>query len=163
MAYFISQLHSIPTELLVASSTAPTRETWFDFYKQLESTLFPYLWRHQKTWIREHFEPVLTGELHLSYTPVLIHADLEVYHILFDPATQSLSGIIDFGTADLGDPATDIAVLLDNYGEAIVRCLVKNYPELTNLIYRARFIAGTAMLQWTLAGVQNNRLLGNCS
>ena len=96
---------------------------------------------------------MLTSELDLNYTPVIIHGDLGVYHILFDPTTQSISRIIDFGTAGLGDPATDVAVLLGNYGEEFVRCLV--YPGLTHLIDRARFIAGTAMLQWALAGVQN--------
>ena len=63
-----------------------------------------------------------------------------------------MSGIIDFGTAGLGDPASDMAVLLSNYGESMVRAI---YPGLTHLMDRARFIAGTAMLQWALAGVQN--------
>ena len=156
---FHKQLHSIPPNRLatvgISSSSVLSREAWVQFYEQVENTLFPYLWRHQKTWIREHFEPVLTGELDLNYTPVLIHGDLGIYHILFDPTTQSISGIIDFGTAGLGDPATDIAVLLDNYGEELVRCL-EDYPGLTHLVDRARFIAGTAMLQWALAGVQNH-------
>ena len=155
---FHKQLHSIPLDKLaqagISSSSVLSREAWVEFYEQLENTLFSCLWRHQKTWIREHFKPVLTGELDLNYTPVLIHGDLGFYHILFDSTTQSISGIIDFGTAGLGDPVMDIAVLLSNYGETIVR--LKFYPGLTNLIDRARFIAGTAMLQWALAGVRNN-------
>jgi len=57
--------------------------------------------------IHELFAPVVSVNL-TSATPVLID-DLPVYHILFDPISESISGLIDFGTG-LGDPACDIAV-----------------------------------------------------
>jgi aminoglycoside phosphotransferase (APT) family kinase protein len=97
---------------------------------------------------------VVSGELDLSYTPVLIDGDKAVYHILFDPISQKISGLIDFGTAGLGDPACDIAVQLGNYGESIVRRMESDYPMLPDVIDRARFWVGTLELQWALAGIK---------
>ncbi|NMG19944.1 hypothetical protein DP116_10915 [Brasilonema bromeliae SPC951] len=159
LARFHQQLHSIPNEVLVnaevpSSGAARSREDWLELYEQVQETLFPHLWRHQQTWIHELFAPVITGELDLSYTPVLIDGDKAVYHILFDSVSESISGVIDFGTAGLGDPACDIAVQLGNYGEGIVRRMESDYPMLPEVIDRARFWVGTLELQWAFAGIK---------
>ncbi|KAB8331668.1 phosphotransferase [Scytonema tolypothrichoides VB-61278] len=159
LARFHQQLHSIPNEVLVnaevpSSGAARSREDWLELYEQVQETLFPHLWRHQQTWIHELFAPVITGELDLSYTPVLIDGDMAVYHILFDSVSESISGVIDFGTAGLGDPACDIAVQIGNYGEGIVRRMESDYPMLSEVIDRARFWVGTLELQWAFAGIK---------
>ena len=156
---FHQQLHSIPSEVLLNaglsfSGVERSREDWLKFYDRVQEILFPYLWSHQQTFIHELFAPIITGELNLSYTPVLIHGDLATYHILFDPFSETISGLIDFGTAGLGDPACDFAVLLSNYGESIVQRMQSNYPLLTNFINRSRFLMGTVELQWSLAGIK---------
>jgi aminoglycoside 2''-phosphotransferase len=161
LATYHQQLHSIPTEVLAAagifsSDAARSRQDWLQLYEEVQETLFPYLWRHQQTWIHELFAPVVSGELDLSYTPVLIDGDLPVYHILFDHESQSISGMIDFGVAGLGDPACDIATQLGNYGENVVQRMTSNYPMLPNVINRARFWVGTLELQWALIGVKYN-------
>lgn len=159
LAIFHQQLHSIPNQVLIDagisdSDTKRSREDWLQLYEEVQEILFPYLWRHQKTWVHELFTPVVTGELDLNYTPVLIDGDKAVYHILFDNETESISGLIDFGTAGLGDPACDIAVQLGNYGESIVSRMESDYPMLRNIIDRARFWAGTFELQWAVAGLK---------
>lgn len=159
LAIFHQQLHSIPNEVLVnakisSSGAARTREDWLQLYEEVQETLFPHLWRHQQTWIHELFAPVVTGELDLSYTPVLIDGDKPVYHILFDPVTENISGMIDFGTAGLGDPACDIAVQLGNYGENIVQRMQGNYLMLAEHIDRARFWVGTLELQWANCAIK---------
>lgn len=163
LARFHQQLHSIPNEVLVnagvsSSGAKRSRKDWLQLYEQVQETLFPHLWRHQQTWIHELFAPVITGELDLSYTPVLIDGDKPVYHILFDPISESISGLIDFGTAGLGDAACDIAVQLSNYGESIVWRMESDYPMLPDIIDRARFWVGTLELQWALAGVKFNNI-----
>lgn len=62
---------------------------------------------------------------------------------------------MDFGTAGVGNPAIDLAVLLDSHGEAVVKRLSQYYPAAEQLIDQARFRAGVTWLQWALAGVQN--------
>ncbi|MBE9170281.1 aminoglycoside phosphotransferase family protein [Pleurocapsales cyanobacterium LEGE 06147] len=125
LGQFYQQLHSIPRDAIAASNIASSvaersREEMLDLYEQVQQILFPHLWKHQRTWIHEHFEPLVSGSLNLDSSAVLIHGDLGCYHILFDPNKQLLSGIIDFGTAGMGDPAIDLASLLDNHGEALV-------------------------------------------
>lgn len=161
LATFLCQLHNIPTKVLteagVSSSGAKrSREDWLQLYAQVQETLFPYLWNHQQTWVHELFAPVASGELDLSYKPVLIHGDLALDHILFDAVSESISGVIDFGTAGFGDRSCDIAVQLCNYGEGIVWRMEKDYPLLREVIDRSRFWAGTIELQWALAGMKYN-------
>jgi aminoglycoside phosphotransferase (APT) family kinase protein len=50
--------------------------------------------------------------------PVLLHNDLGVEHVLVDPATRAVTGIIDWADAALGDPAYDHAKLLRDLGPA---------------------------------------------
>ncbi|MEA5502661.1 phosphotransferase [Halotia wernerae UHCC 0503] len=161
LATFHQQLHSIPSEVLAASGVSfsnavRSRKDWLQLYNDVQETLFPHLWRHQQTWINELFAPVVSGELDLNYTPVLIHGDLPIYHILFDHQSQNISGMIDFGVAGLGDPACDIATQIGNYGENIVQLMESDYPILGDVINRARFWVGTLELQWSLMGVKYN-------
>jgi aminoglycoside 2''-phosphotransferase len=60
------------------------------------------------------------------FKPVLIHGDFTSDHILFDQKINRLSGIIDFGDAQIGDPANDIAKLWE-YGESFVDSVLKKY------------------------------------
>lgn len=56
----------------------------------------------------------------------------------------------------MGNPAIDLAALLDNHGEAVLKRLSKYYPNMEALINQARFRAGLVWLQWALIGVQHN-------
>ncbi|MCP2014320.1 aminoglycoside 2''-phosphotransferase [Deinococcus sp. HSC-46F16] len=159
---FLQQLHAVPQDEVEAAGVGPsdatrTREDWLAFAGEVEDALFPLLMRHQREAFREVFGPVRSGALDLSHTPRLIHGDLGVYHVLFDPGAGRLSGVIDFGTAGLGDPALDLAVLLGNYGESLVAPVLPTYPELGDHLDRARFWVGTLEWQWALAGVVGGR------
>lgn len=159
LGQFYQQLHSIPGDVIAASGITVSvaersREEMLNFYEQVQQILFPFLWKHQRTWIHEHFEPLVSGSLNLDTSAALIHGDLGCYHILLDPERQVLSGIIDFGTAGMGNPAIDLAALLDNHGEALLKRMSKYYSGVERLIDQARFRAGVVWLQWALMGVQ---------
>lgn len=159
---FLRQLHAVSRDEVATAGIGPsdatrTREDWLAFAGQVEGRLFPLLMRHQREAFLDLFGPVRRGELDLGYTPRLIHGDLGVYHVLFDPDAGRLSGIIDFGTAGLGDPALDLAVLLGNYGESLVAEVLPASPELAQHLDRARFWVGTLEWQWALAGVVDGR------
>lgn len=112
--------------------------------------------RHQRSAISSHFKPVLSDNLDMDYRPAFINGDIGCYHILFNEEKKALSGIIDFGTAGIGDPATDIAVLLGQYGETLLELMLSGYPSASQYMERARFWAGTFELQWALAGIKND-------
>ncbi|MCU0569862.1 MAG: phosphotransferase [Oculatellaceae cyanobacterium Prado106] len=160
LGQFLQQLHSISSEGTAASPLPPsiaerTPEDLLALYEQVQQILFPYLWKHQQTWVHEHFQPLVNGTLDFQRSSALIHGDLGCYHILFDPERQCLSGIIDFGTAGIGHPAIDLAALLDTHGEAVLKRMAQYYPITESLIDQARFRAGTVWLQWALMGIQH--------
>jgi aminoglycoside 2''-phosphotransferase len=105
--------------------------------------------------VAHHFAPVRTARLDLGYRPVLIHGDLAQYHILVRDETLELTGILDFGTAGLGDPAGDFAVVISMYGERFLQRLARTDPAVAEALDRARFWAGTMELQWALAGLRS--------
>jgi len=156
---FLRDLHAIPRAELAGlppSDAVRTREDWLAFHGQVREVVYPLLFRHQRQAVDDLFAPVAAGRLTLEVEPVLIHGDLAPYHILVAPDGRNLAGIIDFGTAGPGDPATDIATLLACYGERLVREMAPAIALDPALMERARFWAGTMELQWALAGIRHN-------
>lgn len=159
LGLFLSTLHDIPESELTGVRTSDamrSQEEWLSFAERVEAKLFPDLMQYQRALVVNRFYHVRSGGLNLEFEPALIHADLAPYHLLFDPETRRLAGVIDFGTGGIGDPAVDIACLLCQYGESVVRQLAPYYPKLEPCIDRARFWAGTLELQCALAGIENN-------
>jgi aminoglycoside 2''-phosphotransferase len=159
LADFLYQLHTIPQaeleqDAIGRSDAQRTPEDWEQFYADMERELFPLLWRDQRAWVAHHFEPLRSGRLDLGYRPVLIHGDLAQYHILFQEASMDLTGIIDFGTAGLGDAADDFGIMISMYGERFLRRAARTYPAIADGLDRARFLAGAVELQWALAAMR---------
>jgi aminoglycoside 2''-phosphotransferase len=110
---FLLTLHSQPmedeTRARLPLTRAPCRRAdWLDIRHRVQERVYPLLLVHQRQWAEGLFDSVPGDEREFDYRPVLIHGDLGPYHILFDRASRRVSGIIDFGTAGLGDPATDL-------------------------------------------------------
>lgn len=113
--------------------------------------------RHQRDYVDSVLAPIVNGNLMMNYTPALVNGDFSPYHVLFSPTLKRLSGVIDFGTVGLGDPAVDVTTSLYNYGEHFVKRLLPYYPELEQYLERARFWKSTLELQWVLATVRTNK------
>jgi aminoglycoside 2''-phosphotransferase len=75
--------------------------------------------------------------------------------LLCDPTEGALIGVIDFGTAGTGDPAQDFGMLINMYGESLVRRLSLHYKGIPDLVERARFYAGQLELFWMLGGLRS--------
>ena len=160
LADFLRQLHAIPPEELVAqhipaSDAARPQGHWLQMFENVERDVFPFLWTHQKEWVRAQFEPVLDGALSMSHDPVLIHGDLAPYHILWDSRKGRVNGIIDFGTSGVGDPASDFGAIISNYGERLLRRMARYYPAIRKHLDRSRFRAAVIELEWALKGIRS--------
>ena len=156
LADFLRVLHTIPMAESVPPTSAPVKyETWLTIRQEVEEKIYPLLMAHQIDWATQLFERMLSDRSNFDYQPCLIHGDLGPYHLLFDAGTNRLTGLIDFGVAGLGDPATDVGNLLQVYGESFVSRLQRQYPELELLLKRARFYAQALELQWVLAGLKS--------
>ncbi|MEJ2291456.1 MAG: phosphotransferase [Deinococcales bacterium] len=156
---FLAELHAVPAEEaetvgVGASPTVRDRPWWLAFLERVRERVAPYLVAHQRDWLERWFEPVLSGELLFDDAPRLVHGDLAPDHLLVEASAPRLSGVLDFGTAGLGDPAVDLAALLYHYGESLVAPVLVDAPDLTACLPRARFWAGTLELQWALAALE---------
>jgi aminoglycoside 2''-phosphotransferase len=156
---FLHQLHTIPIDEAQARGVKPsvtvrTAGDWLQLYDDTQRELFPLLMPFARDWVHQHFAPLMADNTWLDYQPAFMNGDLASYHLLYQPETRRLNGVIDFGTAGLGDPACDFGCLIDQYGESFVRRLGRYYAGLDDLIERARFWAGTLELQWALGGLR---------
>lgn len=159
LATFLKQLHNVPADKIfefdIPNSEVPnTYKDWVNLYHHLQEDVLPELPSHTQEWAKKHFEVFLDNKSNFAYEPKLIHGDLGAYHILFDKHKNCISGIIDFGTAGLGDPAMDIAVLIYNYGEDFLSELYQTYPELNSYSHRAKFYVEAFELQCVLSKAQ---------
>lgn len=160
LATFLRQLHAIPRpeveqQAIGRSDAQRSRDDWLAFYGALERELFPILMPDARAWVRGHFAPVLDGRLSLEHEPALIHGDLAGYHLLHAPAQRRLTGVLDFGTAGLGDPAVDFASIIGEFGETVLRRMSLYDPAIVAALDRARFLADTLELQWALTGLRS--------
>jgi aminoglycoside phosphotransferase (APT) family kinase protein len=74
---------------------------------------------------------------------VVVHSDLAVEHILFDPATGEVTGIIDWTEIALGDPSVDLACFYHWGGAPAVASALAHYDGRCDggVLARARFLA----------------------
>ena len=155
---FLYDLHTVPTADLdwdAPATLAPvSRETWLDIYDRVVEKVSPLLLPHQLQWMEALFDQGLGKPDFFDFDPVLVHGDLAPYHILYLPDECVLNGVIDFGVAGLGDPATDLGSLINYYGETLVTKIKPHYPMYEALLPRARFYAEAIELQWVLLGVE---------
>ena len=68
---------------------------------------------------------------------------------------HALTGIIDFGSAGLDDPAVDFAAA-STLGPDILTDSPPTYPEVQGALVRAAFYKGTFALQEVLFGIEND-------
>jgi len=164
LAQFLRQLHAIPMSELehneIAATPAPGKNAdWIQLYEQVKELLFPHMARHVRECVERQFAPLLDGSLDMeAYDPVLVHADLGYYHVLFDPEGGRITGILDFGCAGLGDPAVDFGIVLHVYGEQFLQRMSAHDPGIARCIDRARFGAGTGEMRWAATAVKLNKL-----
>lgn len=154
LGQFLYQLHQIAAADLPHTLAPITVDAWRGLSQRVRERIYPLLLPHQRSWAEELLSFAEKPENFIG--PVsLIHGDLAPYHILYNPKTQKLSGVIDFGVAGLGDPASDLGCLLQNYGLGFVQRMSSAYPDLKEYLPRARFYAQAIELQWVLLGLES--------
>ena len=156
VAGFLKALHSVPVEELgIELPLHDTHEESADIYARIREKLFGFMRPDARAWAAGHFEGFLLDAGSCDYQPVLKHSDFGPSNILFDQGAQCVTGIIDFGSSGLGDPAYDFAGLLSGYGEGFVELCTRAYPEVEGFMGRIRFYQGTFALLEALFGIEN--------
>jgi aminoglycoside phosphotransferase (APT) family kinase protein len=68
----------------------------------------------------------------------LVHGGLEARHVLVDPSTGSLSGVIDWTDSHLGDAARDFVFLVTWKGWQFAEEVLRLYPRAIDREFRTR-------------------------
>jgi aminoglycoside 2''-phosphotransferase len=155
LAGFLWELHHLPLDQFEANLPLnDLLQDWQKMYEEIRTLVFPKLSPESQDAISYHFETYLNQAAAHPFEPALRHGDFGSGNILYNPQTQSISGILDFGFAGLGDPALDIAAAM-TFGESFFNYYYAAYPQLDSLIERARFYKGTFALQEALYGLKH--------
>jgi aminoglycoside phosphotransferase (APT) family kinase protein len=138
---FLQCLHHIgAAEVgLPPASADPWRKLNEDLIQEFRERVVPLLAPKERASAETLFAAFLDDRSWSGLSPALVHRDLGPAHILMTPGGQ-LAGVIDWGDAQLGDPAIDFSWLLFGSPAEGERALLA-YGEPTNeaLRRRARF------------------------
>ena len=160
----LGALHAIPADG-AAEAGIPFRDAgawrreYAGFYRWIEREAFPTLAPVERRYAARLCEDFLRDDAHFRFRPVLLHRDLEAAHVLHDPASARITGILDWGDASAGDPAFDFAGLLADLGEPAARSVLDRYrgPKDSGMLDRARFYANVAPFYGIIYGRQLGR------
>lgn len=147
----LASLHAISGRKGAGRDLHPSRVPWRSrdlsaLRDRCERTLNQHLQPWQRDLLPDLFGAAIEAAKEGEQDPVLIHGDPGAGHLLCDQKTSLPSGLIGFGSAGLGDAAWDIGVLLYQFGEMLPELMKKSYPDLDDLLPRARLFAG--ILEW---------------
>ena len=159
LATFLKQLHSVPlTDIGIELPLVDTILEWTDMYSRIRASLFHHMRPDAQEWTAQHFETFLNDQSNFDYEPALRHGDIGPDNIIVDKASRAIKGVVDFGSAGLGDPAVDVAWIhyRSGVGETFLNAFSEVYPEIKGGLKRARFYAGTFALQQALFGIEND-------
>lgn len=165
LVLFLTQLQGVP--LGEAGDLAPRyiggewRGLYLGLREEVERLVAPRLSTEAALGLLGDFDGYIGEPANFKFSPCLIHHDLNSDYILHDPATGSLTGVIDWGDACIGDPAFDLTGLLIDYGPAFAEAVAAAKGDPFEYIGRARFyarIAGVHQALYDLNVVGNAHL-----
>jgi aminoglycoside 2''-phosphotransferase len=146
---FVSALHAVPLEEarrngIVSRDAASLREAYRGFFARVRANMLPLFTEQEQAAIVACWSGYLDDDACFTFTPTLVHRDLVAEHVLFDPATGHLTGVIDWGDAGIDDPAVDFAGMRRQLGEEFAQQMMAAYhPTLdATALRRMDFYAG---------------------
>ncbi|CAN5648878.1 phosphotransferase [soil metagenome] len=76
-------------------------------------------------------------------SPVLVHGDFAAEHVLVDPETESITGVIDWSDVSVSDPSLDLAGVFHWGGQRLLDAVLRTYdgPADDAALRRVRYLA----------------------
>jgi len=146
---FVRALHAVPLEEarrhgVVGRDAASLREAYRGFFAKVRANMLPFFTVQEQAGIVAFWSGYLDDDACFTFTPTLVHRDLVAEHVLFDPATGHLTGVIDWGDAGIDDPAVDFAGVRRQLGSEFAQQMLSAYhPALdATALRRMDFYAG---------------------
>ncbi len=125
---FLTTVHSFPIEKAkqLGIQQIDSFDSWQKRLTKIKKEVFPHIDENKQQWIITLFKNFLKTIAKAPIKSVLTHSDIMPEHIIVDPKTHTLSGIIDFGDILIADPAYDFTFLA-RYGQDFLNECYKNY------------------------------------
>jgi aminoglycoside 2''-phosphotransferase len=146
---FVSALHAVPLEEaqrhgVVGRDAASLREAHRRFFATVRANMLPLFTAQEQAAIVALWSRYLQDDTCFTFTPTLVHRDLDTEHVLGDPVTGDLTGVIDWGDAGIDDPAVDFAGVRRQLGEDFSRQMLAAYRHSLDatVLRRMDFYAG---------------------
>lgn len=96
-----------------------------------------------------------------AYTLVFSHNDLGIEHVLVDPVTWAVTGVIDWSDAAIVDPAYDFGLLYRDLGPAALDVAIRGYRTDVNDVAavadRAVFYARCSVFEDLMYGIETGQ------
>ena len=141
LAGFLAALHALPVDVALGAGVPGGAEAWRARQEELVADLVakvsPLLPERERDIARAVFDAFLADAASFDFEPAPIHYDVGPTHLLAR-ADGSLTGVIDWGDAWVGDPAADLAWALQGAGPAFARAVADVYPVTEAVRVRAR-------------------------
>ncbi len=121
IAELIEGVHAFP----VARARELGIETWdlradfTDDLKAVRAEVLPLLPESEASVLLRAWENYLGDDANFDYRPALTHADVSLDHLLV--TGTEITGLIDFGDVEIGDPDYDLCYLYPDAGPEFVR------------------------------------------
>jgi aminoglycoside phosphotransferase (APT) family kinase protein len=156
----LTALHAAPTEPMAALVDVDDRP--LAEWRREAAETFATLAREMPVAHRRPVEAFLEAPPPAGgWTPVFSHNDLGIEHVLVDPDTGMVTGVIDWSDAAIVDPAIDVGLLYGDLGPAAARAALGSYRtevnDLATLEERARFYARCRVFEDLAYGLQTGR------
>ena len=155
----LTTLHSTPESLLGGSNLRDKdgNQRWDSFSEDVRSVLKPWItssvWNRSNRKLNKSIEKINR----FQYEPVLRHGDFGFGNFVFDGRSR-LAGVIDFGSAGMGDPAMDVASLTasNGPGDSMIDYVRQAYLLTDDLLHRARIYRETFALEHAVLGAKSD-------
>lgn len=136
---FLTAMHSFPVETAkqLGIQQIDSFESWEKRLTKIKKEVFPHISKHEQSWIIILFENFLETIAKTPVKPLVTHSDIMPEHIIVDPETHKLLGIIDFGDILIADPAYDFAFLA-GYGKDFLNECYRNYGLFRDEMFEKR-------------------------
>lgn len=125
---FLTAMHSFPVETAkqLGIQQIDSFESWEKRLTKIKKEVFPHISEYEQKWTVTLFKNFLEIIAKTPVKPLVTHSDIMPEHIIVDPETHTLSGIIDFGDILIADPAYDFTFLA-GYGKDFLNECYRNY------------------------------------
>jgi aminoglycoside phosphotransferase (APT) family kinase protein len=156
----LSVIHAMPagrlTDLLETDDQQPAG--WLRDAAETYRTIMPHVPSSHRRAVEAFLAAAPPAE---GYALMFSHNDLGIEHVLVDPGTSTVTGIIDWSDAALADPAYDFGLLYRDLGPRALEVAIGSYRTdregLDSLRQRAVFYARCSVFEDLAYGIQLRR------